>query len=290
MSYMKKKILYYFLVFGLFATMLISLWSIVFEKVFFSAHLFVHFQLQYFILVFIFTTGLILMRKWYISIAGVIFMILLYILFLHPIQFFSGSVEKVDIFFINSHYSNDNVQPIIDAIEEYTPETIAIVESNPLIIQELKGEPILNHRAYASSCTIYTNNHISAEIEGRTHLPLCIIHYQDYDLITVHAHRPLAKANIEENTEFFDQLKELIESYEKTNMKFIIVGDFNSTLYSSYFRDRFGNYISKNLYTWMVNTPFALPIDHVITNMDVDYGRTKDLGSDHTALLIQINE
>lgn len=287
---MKKKIFYWIFLIGLLATILLSFGSIIFEKVFVISHLLVHFQLQYFILAFVFTAGLLFIKKWYESIAGLIFMILLYSLLLHPIQYFSGSVERVDIFYINSHYNNDNVQSIVKAIEENSPDTIAIVESNPLIVEKLQIKPVLNHRAYASSCTIFTNNYITAEIEGRTHLPLCIIHYQDYDLITAHAHRPLGKANIQENVEFFDQLMTLIKSYEQANKKFIIVGDFNATRYSSYFRDRFGDYVTKNLYTWMVKTPFALPIDHVITNMNVDYVRTKDLGSDHTGLLIQINE
>ncbi len=220
-------------------------------------------------------------------------MVLLYILLLHPIQYFSGEITDVDIFYINSHYSNDDIQPIVKAIQKYTPITIAIVESNPLTVKSLENidiTPVINHRAYASSCTVYTDTYISAEVEGQTHLPLCIIHYQDYDLITVHAHRPVGRENIQENIEFFDQLVEIIESYEQKKSKFIIVGDFNSSLYSSYFRSRFGNYVNKNLYTWMVNTPFTLPLDHVITNMDVDYVRTKDLGSDHSALLIHINE
>jgi hypothetical protein len=290
---MKKKILYWFLVVWLVSTILLSLFSIVFEKDFVIAHLLVHFQFQFFILAFIPTIGLIAFKKWSTSTIGIVFLMLLYIILLHPIQFFSGSLDRVDIFFINSYYLNDDVQPIVDSIKENNPRTIAIVESNPLIVEQLKGinrEPILDHRAYASSCSIFTSGHLSAEIEGRTHLPLCIVHYENYDLISVHAHRPFGEESIEENIKFFDQIAELIEVYEQSNKKFIIVGDFNATLYSSYFRDRFGKYVQKNLYTWMVETPLALPIDHVITNMDVDYVRTEDLGSDHTALLIQINE
>ncbi len=290
---MKRKFFYWIFFIGLLVAILLSLFSIIFEKLFVLAHLLVHFQLQYFVVALVCTLGLLAMKKWYLASSGGIFMLLLYILLLHPIQLFAGEVERVDIFYMNSHYSNEDMQPIIEAIEEYSPKTIALVESNPLIVESLADiglEPSVNHRSYASSCTVYTSNELSSMVEGQTHLPLCIVSYDDYDLITVHAHRPLGKANIKENVEFFDQLVAIIEDYEEAGRKFIIVGDFNATRYSSYFRSRFGKYVVTNLYSWMVNTPFALPIDHVITNMDVDFVRSGNLGSDHRALLVQINE
>jgi hypothetical protein len=278
---------------ALVVTVLTSLLSMLFEKVLVVAHLMVHFQLQYFTVIIFFSLTLLLFKKWKVALPGLVYAIALYVLSLHPLSLFPGQIDSVDIFYINSHYSNENFTPIVDAIESLDPKTIAIVESNPALVEKLgdvRPDLILNHRAYASSCTIYADEALDANVEGRTHLPLCIAEFKDFDLLTVHAHRPLGKANLEENIEFFDQIKEILDEYEDKSENFILVGDFNSSLYSSYFRDRFSNYVHINFYTWMTNTPLALPIDHVMTNMDIEFVRTGNLGSDHRALLIQINE
>lgn len=265
--------------------------SLVLEQVFVTAHLMVHFQLQYFLVIVFLSFILLVFKKFRIALPALVYAGVLYFVLLHPVNFFAGELESVDIFYMNTHYSNQNVQPIVDEISNLSPEVTALVESNPEIVKQLNLSgrgPIINHRAHASSCTVYAEKFISARVEGQTHLPLCIVQFAGFDLITVHAHRPLGKANIKENVEFFDQILEVLEGYERQNKKFVLVGDFNASRYSVYFRSRFGKYVQSNTYTWMTNTPFALPIDHVMSNMELDFVRSRNLGSDHRALLIKL--
>lgn len=277
----------------LFGGIFASVFSLLFEKFIFLASLMVHFQLQYVICIFVSSLLLGYFQKTISGIIGVTISILLCIFVITPIQFTSPNINNVDIFFINMLYTNTEVQPIIDAIKTADPESIAIVESNMTMTKQIQTQlnkmPAIDHRAFAGSCTVYTTKEPHrATVTGQTHIPICTISFENYDLLVVHAHQPTAKTILEENITFFNTLKKRIEAYEKEHRHFIIVGDFNATVYSDYFTDFFDPYIKTNSYTWQADTPLALPIDHVISNMNIEYAVSSDLGSDHRALLIDI--
>jgi hypothetical protein len=233
---------------------------------------------------------LAMQKRWMIFSSSILWLVVTYIAILHPISLFSlKQLDEVDLFYLNAHYSNEHPEEIIEPLNDTSPKTIVLVESSPEVVNiadAIRDDQAINHRAYASSCTIYTINFLDAEVANLTHLPICIIRYEEYDLLSIHAHRPLGEANLKENVEFFDTIKNYIDDYESTNRSFILVGDFNSSNYSKLFRDRFGEYIQTNRYTWMTNTPITLPIDHVITNMNVEVAQQRIKGSDHSALLI----
>jgi hypothetical protein len=285
-----KKILIAILLF----TIGVSLLSLVLEKHIFYAHLFVHFQLQYFIIIATCSTLLLFFPKKLYAIVGFIFTLIFYILWIHKISFFSGDLETTDILFLNSQYDSSRMDRTLNLIEQLKPTTISLVESNPNLIKKiipLKNEPVLNHRAYASSCTVFSELRTNEQkVLGKNHLPICIVSFANFDLITVHPHRPMNPAILQENLQFFDELSTVIQEYESKKQKFIVVGDFNSTYYSAYFRERFGRYDQKIISTWMAGTPLALPIDHVLTNMQVRVERSPQVGSDHRALLIDVLE
>ncbi len=278
----------------LLLTISVSLLSLVLEKHIFYAHLFVHFQLQYFIIIATCSTLLLFFPKKIYAIVGLGTTILFYILWIHKISFFSGDLETTDILFLNSQYDSSRMDLTLNLIEQLKPTTISLVESNPNLIKKiipLKNEPVLNHRAYASSCTVFSELPTNEQkVLGKNHLPICIVSFANFDLITVHPHRPMNPAILQENLQFFDELSTVIQEYESKKQKFIVVGDFNSTYYSAYFRERFGRYDQKIISTWMVGTPLALPIDHVLTNMQVRVERSPQVGSDHRALLIDVLE
>ncbi len=272
----------------------IALCSILLEQHIFYAHLFVHFQLQYFLIVLFCSIALLFLKKYVSAIIGIIFCSILYIFFIHKVVFFSSVPSTVDILFLNSQYDSQEIDRTMNLIETLKPTTLALVESHPTLVQNIlqtRESPILNHRAYASSCTIFSQEKaIEKTVLGKNHLPMCIINFEHFDLVVVHPHRPMNKAILAENKEFFDDLEKLIQVYEKNNRQFLVVGDFNTTYYSTYFRTRFGQYDQKIFSTWMVGTPLSLPIDHVLTNMKVHVERSSQVGSDHRGLLIDILE
>lgn len=278
----------------LLITLGISLFSLLFEKYIFYAHLFVHFQFQYFVIVLICSLALFLFKKKYQSILGFFYCGVLYFFYLHRIILFPTIPDNVDIVFLNSQYDSTHVESTFEVIQEINPQIVGLVESSPLLVEKItavKNEPVLNHRAYASSCTIFSENPVKEQkILGKNHLPICIVSFETFDLITVHPHRPMNREILAENLVFFDELHKIIQDYEEAGRKFIVVGDFNSTYYSSYFRERFGQYDQKIFSTWMVGTPLSLPIDHVLTNIKVQVARSSPVGSDHRALLVDILE
>lgn len=278
----------------LLLTISVSLLSLVLEKHIFYAHLFVHFQLQYFLIIFVCSLLLLVLKKYIFAIIGLLYIITFYFFFFHKMSLFSTLPETTDILFLNSQYDSSRMDLTLNLIEQLKPTTISLVESNPNLIKKiipLKNEPALNHRAYASSCTVFSELPTNEQkILGKNHLPICIVSFANFDLITVHPHRPMNPAILQENLQFFDELSTVIQKYETNKRKFIVVGDFNSTYYSSYFRERFGRYDQKIISTWMAGTPLSLPIDHVLTNMNVQVERSPQVGSDHRALLIDILE
>ena len=271
-----------------------SLLSLILEKHIFYAHLFVHFQFQYFVIILICSIFLFFLKKKYYSIGGFLYCVILFLTYIHRVTFFSPLPKNVDIFFLNSQYDSSHLKSTLAVIQTADPMTLNLVESNPLLVEEiiaLRNTPILNHRAYASSCTIFSQYPTKEQkVISQNHLPICIVSFENFDLLTVHPHRPLNREILAENLKFFYELQKIIQEYEQSEQNFLVVGDFNSTYYSAYFRERFGQYDQKIFATWMAGTPLGLPIDHVLTNMNVQVGRSGPVGSDHRAILIDILE
>lgn len=292
---MMKKVLVIFqkiVIITLFLTLGLSLGSLLFEKYIFYAHVLVHFQLQYWVIITLCVLILFSRKSFVYATIGMLYTITFYVIWIHAVTLRSIPPSSVDVIFLNSQYDNAQTQPVLDLVHQFNPTTIALVESNPDLVDSLTetyDEPLVNHRAYASSCTILSSSPpTQSEVRGKDYLPLCVVNFADFDLITVHPHRPLTKAILDENIQFFDSIQRVITEHEVRGRHFLIVGDFNATHYSAYFRERFARYDQSILYTWMVGTPLVLPLDHVLTDMNIRVGRSKSVGSDHTALLIDI--
>jgi len=283
-------IAFFFIVFGVGA----SAGTFLLEKHLLAAHLGVHLQFQCWISVLLGFVLFCFIRNWKWVLFSSLYLAVSYAFILHPISLFSISEpEEFDIFYMNTHYSNTKPQNISKYLKEKAPDTVALTETNPKVVELVdvfRSDKIINHRAYASSCTIYGGAHESSDISNLTHLPICTVSFPSYDLLLVHAHRPFGDANLQENLDFFDVIKSRLVEYEQNGEKFVLVGDFNSSNYSKYFKDRFGEYIHVNRHTWLTHTPLTTPIDHVLTNMEVKVFSKRISGSDHSALLIDILE
>ncbi len=292
---MKEKIVRYIWVgFSVLLVVVVSLslGSLALEKYFFPASLLVHFQLQYWVVALVCVSTLLYFRKYIFFISGFLFVSVVFSVWIRHVDPFATAPSHPDIIFLNNQYDQKETALVVNMVADKKPSYVALVESNPVLVNELtkiKGDPIIDHRSYASSCTLFSDvRNTSSTVLGKTYLPICILHLDDYDLVTVHPHRPTNAAILKENVAFFDDIARLIRGYEEQRRSFIIVGDFNSTRYSSYFRERFGKYDQEIIYTWLPNTPITLPLDHVLTNMKVEIGRSEYVGSDHRALLIHI--
>ena len=67
-------------------------------------------------------------------------------------------------------------------------------------------------------------------------------------------------------TDFFREISERVMG--KTG--FVIVGDFNSTPFSTVFRSYFGKFFDVTAYSWGTRSIFTIPIDHALTDKPAD--------------------
>ncbi len=221
-------------------------------------------------------------------------MFFLWINFIHPIQFFEKEM-KTEIFYMNTYYYNSEFEDIVEKIKQIQPEIIFLVEANELIISKLKsiyGKPIIEINESYNSYVLFTNKPpISYEIKTYTNMPKYLkVKFDDFTFIGLHANDPLTKQKREFNLNLFKKIAEEIKEMDLNNEKFIVVGDFNNTYYSATFRLHFEKFFHKNIYSWSTNRPWALPIDHALSNFKIEISPTKKLSSDHNGLLISRNE
>jgi hypothetical protein len=70
--------------------------------------------------------------------------------------------------------------------------------------------------------------------------------------------------------------------------KAMIIGDFNSSIFSPIMHRYFGDLSKRLLYTWNRGKIWQLPIDHALTQEDIKVTIVSKKTSDHAALVIDL--
>ena len=284
---MQKTLLYLSII-----TIIVSSITLFLSKYFFIFDLFSHFQLQYLIGLLLFSFGLSLYKNIKFLLINIIYILFLFITFIQPVSFAQESINKTDIFFMNTKFKNTNNAPIINEIKKQNPQIIALVEPNKALIDEITdffGSPIIEINKKTNSYAIFSKKQpISQQVINTESLSLCYVEFDDFILLTIHTLDPLTPAKRNINLNFFEEIDQIITKLDSENKKFILTGDFNNTYYSATFRKHFKKYFQKNLYSWSLFMPWTIPIDHALSNMPISTSRTPILSSDHVGLLIDI--
>lgn len=268
--------------------------SFFFSEWSFLAHLISQFQLQYAgILVVL---GCIVLARYLYRVAVFVCIILFvqYFFFLHPVELAPQEPEEVDVFYMNlMGWANQDMGSIVQEIELQSPRIVATVETNEVfldLMEPLYGRPHVTQTQWYLRCAIFSQE-VPLRVETREDFtrPVCIAEYVDMTVVVIHSDAPTWRKGRELQKIYLQEVADLMQQYEEEGMRYLVVGDFNTTTHAQPFRRLFGKYVPKMLPTWRADNPlFMLPIDHAIASVPITYHRTQMLSSDHAGLLIDL--
>ncbi len=206
-------------------------------------------------------------------------------------------LAPADIYFQNVLYAQDaEAQRALAAqIARNTARVYAFVEPNPLFVahmQRILGvTPIIHHSQGGRSCAVFVVDTTLAvtSSEVRTdadHDPLCIVRFSSFDLFVAHPLPPLDRERYVRQNAYLSTLTEEFGSSNAAGRSWLMVGDLNMTPFSVRFRNAFSDYARSARYTWRTDSPFALPIDHVLGTLPYYVESTPAYTSDHRGLAI----
>jgi len=203
----------------------------------------------------------------------------------------SNTNSNTDIYYVNMNWFNEDYNIIFTQIENSNPDLVVVLELRPELDTLLKEKYKSSIQTFngALSCGIYTNQKIlSSEVIKATY-PICHMELKDYSIITVHPIPPFANQTWQDQKQNFMEVKGVYDKDRQNNKHPIIIGDFNSTTYSSLYNKSFGNFHEeKTNYSWNVHSVLSIPIDHVLSkDFEIDVNLLEN-SSDHSALLINL--
>jgi endonuclease/exonuclease/phosphatase (EEP) superfamily protein YafD len=201
-----------------------------------------------------------------------------------------------EIYYINMNYFNEDTAPIINQIEDIKPKTVAVVEVNSRLVEKLSINfpNRIIHTQDAASCAIYSKEPFIGEVITDTIYPICIAEFESYTLIVVHPFPPMSDNLWEKQVEHFAEIRKLIDNsspylINRTGRSNIVIGDFNSTIFSPTYRYQFGKFHKISHYTWNTGSPLSIPIDHAISNsLELKIKMLQKVSSDHNGLSVEV--
>lgn len=257
------------------------------------ADLFSHWQLQYGAVLLVTMIFFLILRRWFFFLFSIFVM-----MFLAPdLTLFLGkdAVSDVQLYFVNAHYTNSDNQKIVDSIQAYEPELISVVEISEDLATRIRDAgyvPVYEHFNEYESFAFYHDSRLDPTTITRSNVydvfpyPIGSVKFYDTTIFTVHPFPGILKELAHNQEIHFAQLKEKVDALD--GGLHMIVGDFNSSVFSQVFQKYFGEYKTRARLSWQVGSIFALPIDHALSNIDsFIYEVGEDVGSDHRPLLIE---
>lgn len=208
------------------------------------------------------------------------------------LQIKPDKLTQGDIYYLNMNIHNSEEKIIINQIEQTNAQTVAIVELTTDMSQSLQQDyPYFittNKPTDSDNCGIFSKiKPIQTNIYKLSY-NICTAQFSNYTLIAVHPLPPLNSNSWELQKKHFKEINKLYSQLKNEGQNPIIVGDFNSTVYSPIYKSQFGKFNEKVRYTWNKSSILTLPIDHVLSELDLKILLLNQLSSDHTALLIKL--
>lgn len=253
--------------------------------------LFSHFFLQYFI--FSILLLLIYLVKWWIKEIIISFLSVLafgYIISDADLSwiYWQKNITNPDIMFLNTLYLNDDNEKIFEYIKEIKPKKLALVELNSKLYNLIKNSKMYEfssyHEDHVFSYWFFSDKKIDKEDNYDIwDYPAWFFNVEGIDYYVIHPLPPMSNFEYNKQKEYFAWIEKLISNDKN---KFIVLGDYNSTPYSRVFQKYFWKFDYKIIYSWWVDNPLTIPIDHAVSNMKLNRFPWKKLSSDHIPILI----
>lgn len=186
---------------------------------------------------------------------------------------------------------------ILEQIKETNPELISIVEKSYWFEDYLLNNWYIRvWWTRNTECNTYTKEENKEKVEEseviqtKSNYDICYTKYDWKDIFVVHPHPPKNKEQFLRWRDFMNELSEIILK-NKRDYK-IIVWDFNATIYNSHFKNNFEDLYQYSYYTWNSLNKYlsffvTLPIDHILSNKEINFFPLEYTNSDHRALLLK---
>jgi len=235
-------------------------------------------------------SGWLLYRRY----LKVLLLVIVYIIFLFtliwPAVFSRSAIKFVpDVYYQNILILNRDIDVVTNYIKRLDSRIVALVEVPIRLEEDLSTFYEYKNSAQGSEggrCVIFSDKNYPEVLYPELTYPVCAIQTPEYQLLVIHPTPPFGKNLLQKQLTHFAEVSEIVHGLNDRGEKFILVGDFNSGSYARYFRDYFGDYFKTNFYTWLPKTPFTIPIDHALSNLEIDVSIGPTLGSDHAGLII----
>ncbi|WKZ31368.1 MAG: hypothetical protein QY318_01170 [Candidatus Dojkabacteria bacterium] len=279
-----------------FAALLFPILAVLLSYHSFYFDLFSHFQLQYSVIWLISALVMVLLKFYREAFAFIFFILAFSMPLIYPSTFASAPIYKPEIYFMNTNAFRTEAEyrQMANYISSYRPAKIALVEAHDDVVEELvqKGYPLqTSYTRGALSCAILSEEvPIRSTVIQATEYPICYAQYADYHLIVVHPIPPLNPHNFEREKRYFTYIEEMIEELDSRDERFVLVGDFNSTSYSQLFSNSFHDYFVQNNYSWNSGSLLTIPIDHAMSNSEINVTMGDTVFSDHRGLFVEIDQ
>lgn len=207
------------------------------------------------------------------------------------------SGDAVSVIFSNVMKANNAHHRLLYMVGKHDPDIFVAAEVNEewaASFKSLKNKypySIVTSRSDNFGMAVYSKVYFNPhqyEV-GSYKLPLFVLEFDGFTMVALHPLPPVSKEN---NTELYAYLARVAEIVRYATKPIILVGDFNTTLWSENVNVMRGLGIKRtsNLgmaWTWPSGFfPFAMQIDHVFVKgvESASFDTLPDVGSDHFPL------
>jgi len=270
-----------------------------------------HFRAQYFILLTVISACYFLGRRWRLA-GGAVLVAIINLALIAPLYLPRKDTSEVSgkscrAMLINVNMQLGNVEAVLNAIREYSPDIIVLVEINDKWIKDLG--PVIDNFQHRIVRTRNDNFGIAlfsrhawkkSEIVfvGEIGVPsvYAIIILENVTITVIGTH-PLPPGGAKYSAYRNDQLERLSTFIRQFDTPILLLGDLNVSPWSYYFRKLLKDANLKDASqgygiqpTWPAMAwPFLIPIDHCLHSEDLRILRKKigkNLGSDHYPVIV----
>lgn len=261
-----------------------------------------HFQLQYAI------TGIILTpiifavsRSYVVTLPWALYVIALCLWVVSTHSFATTNIEHADLLFQNIRYDQSirAHASLATAVTAQSADVYAFAESSAAFVrafsENTNNEPAISHLDGGRSCAVFVATTSIDVLDADVWYtekgdPMCMVALTDYDLYVAHPLPPLSHERFARTKAYLTLVRESIERSEALGRAWLVVGDFNSTRYSSVYRSAVGQYIGKQFYTWHTDSILMLPIDHAFSSHEVTLNPSPAYTSDHRGIAVTFED
>lgn len=280
-------------------------------KVYWIFDLFAHFRLQYTVILLIMILAFFLYKKQNLAAVAVLFLI--------PNLYETGSIffggnKKEDlkkylkISSINLLSTNGNEQAVLDLIQSQDPDILILLELNErwekdlaTAIETYPYQKIIPRTSFGmamlSKVEVQNTTELNLSPAGIPSLLATILFdHQQIQIMAIHPVPPVGQQAFEYRNA---QFASIIAMKQVLHENLIIIGDFNSTPYSPYFKQltnelnlldsRKGFGVLATWPTWF--PPLKIPIDHCLVSPSIfikNRAVGEPIGSDHLPIYLEV--